>query len=347
MWIYFVIGFLSAFFLYLHNKNKKEKIFILISFTLLLLLASLRYGIGFDYLYTYVPKFYQVSNGIYDWDIGTIFICKLVQLFTHDYVYFFAICSFLTLFFIYKAIAELSDNSPFCLLLFVISGEYIMSFNAVRQYIALALFVYSIKFIIKKDFKRYFILILLATLMHESAIFLLPLYFLNKIEANKTTHFLLFVISIISIPLISKLFISIINLTKYSYYLSSSLNKFDPSYSELIVFSIVYITSIIFYNKCKNDRIYKILLNFELISLILAIVSFKIILAYRILLYFRFIQILMITRIQKNIIKSKNKVLFSLFFICLYSGLTLIGGYVLHWYDTSYKSIFGVNRIRR
>lgn len=346
MWIYFIIGFLSAYFLHLHNKNKNEKLFIILSFVLLLLLASLRYGIGFDYLYTYVPKFYSVSKGVYDWDIGTIAICKLVQLFSTDYVYFFAICSFLTLFFVYKAIAELSDNSPLCLFLFVISGEYIMSFNAVRQYIALALFVYSIKYIINKDFKRYLLLILFATTMHESALFLLPLYFLNRVEASKGSHFLLFVLSILLIPIMSSAFFSIINLTKYSYYLSSNIKAFDPCYSELIVFSIVYITSILFYNKCKNDRVYRILLNFELVSLIIAFLSFRIILAYRIVLYFRFIQVIMITRIYKHIKKSKNKMIFSLFFICLYSGLTLIGGYILHWYDTDYKSIFGINRIK-
>lgn len=347
MWVYFIGGYLSAFLLYLHNKNKKERFLIFISFLILLLISSLRYGIGIDYLHTYVPKFYSVKYGNYDWDIGAILICKFVQLFSSDYVYFFAICSFITLFFIYKTIAELSDYSPFCLLLFVISGEYIMSFNAVRQYIAIALFVYSIKYVLNKDIKKYIAFILLAGTMHSSAIFLLPLYFLNKIESTKKSHLLIFILSIVLIPSLSTLFYWLIGFTKYAYYLSSGYNTFDPSYSELIVFTIVYITSIIFYKKCKDDKTYKLLLNFELISVILAILSFKIILAYRVLLYFRFIQIIMLTRISKKVYLSKNRILFYTFFIIMYSGLTILGGYYLNWYDTNYHSIFDVNRIRK
>lgn len=347
MWIYFLAALISSYFLYLHNKKKNEKIFLILSFLTLFLLSSFRYGIGIDYIHIYVKKFYLISNGIYNWDIGAIAICKLVNLFSNDYIYFFAISAFITLFFIYKTIVELSDSSPICLFLFVISGEYIMSYNAVRQYIAIALFVYSLKFILRKDFRRYLFYIILASTMHSSAIFLLPLYFLNRIEPNKKNHLVFLLSAIALLPLFSTVFYSILGLTKYSFYLESSYNSYDPTYSELITFSIIYITSLIFYNKCKDDQKYRLLLNFELVSLIIALLSFKIILAYRVIFYFRFIQILMLVTISKHIKNKKNRLLFFIIFISMYSGITLIGGYFLNWYDTKYQSIFNTYRIKK
>lgn len=346
MIVCFICGIVSSILLYLYKMNEKNKMFLFFSFLILFLLSAFRYGIGVDYLKIYVKIFNLLAQGNdYDWDIGAIIICKIIQIFSQDYVYFFVITSFITLFLLFKAIVKYFELSPICLLLFVISGEYIASFNIVRQYLALAIFVYGIQYILKNDIKKYILTIVIATLFHSSAIILLPIYFLNKIKIKRLYQWYILLIIIIISPLLSKIFYTLLSLSKYNVYMSrEAYSTADPTYSELITFSIVYIIAMFFYNTCKNDEKYNLFLNMLLVGLCIALLSFKIILAYRIILYFKIISVFMCVRILELLKIKNNKLIMTIIFIIMFSSLTLIGGYCFGWYDITYQSIFDVNR---
>ena len=341
MLLYFVCALLSSFFLMTYLKKRKYKFFLVLAFLPLFFISAFRYGIGFDYLRIYVPMFNFVISGVpVEWDIGIIYLCKFISLFSYDYIWFFVLTSFITMYYFFKGFLTLSDSPVFLLLLFVFSGEFINSLNAVRQYMALAIFVYSIKFILEKNWKKYFIYIFIASLFHNSALMLLPIYFLPKLKLGVKKQFLFIILTVISLPLISRLFYFLINFTKYTSYLGTGYDTFDPSYSELIMSVIVYFVSVLFYKKFSDDKKFMLFFNLMLIYLIISILSFKIILAFRLVIYFRIFQIFILAHISSKLTNKKFKYVFNFMLLLFFASITCIGGYVFGWYDVNYMSVF-------
>lgn len=71
-------------------------------------------------------------------------------------------------------------------LVFITSTFFYQETNLVRQYIAVAVFVYSIKYIIEDNFKKYAICIFFAFLFHYSSMYLLPVFFINRVVGLKS-----------------------------------------------------------------------------------------------------------------------------------------------------------------
>ncbi len=82
-------------------------------------------------------------------------------------------------------IYKYSKNVSFSFFLLVALGIYGNSFNALRQYLALAIFLYSIRYIIDGQFIPYLACCIIAYLFHNSAIILLPLFLIRYIKMNK------------------------------------------------------------------------------------------------------------------------------------------------------------------
>lgn len=59
------------------------------------------------------------------------------------------------------------------------------SLNGVRQYAAIAIFVYSWLFIIRKQFGRYLIALIIGSFFHRSILFMIPIYWLVTLKYNK------------------------------------------------------------------------------------------------------------------------------------------------------------------
>src|SRR5699024_3861722 len=60
---------------------------------------------------------------------------------------------------------------------------FLVSMNGIRQVLAAAISFAAIRFLIKGNFLRYLLVILLASTFHQSALLLLPIYFLVRYKA--------------------------------------------------------------------------------------------------------------------------------------------------------------------
>lgn len=350
MILYFFMAIISAYLMYLANnktKNKKLKnMLIILSFLPFFGILAFRYGIGYDYLNIYDKIFKVIVNGGKgNWEPGIMLLIKIIGLFSKDSFYFFFISALFTSVFIYKGILKNSDKPSLSLLLFIICGLYMDAMNAVRQYIAIAIFSYALSFILKKDFKRYFIWVVIASLFHSSVLIMLPVYFFCKTKLSLKKKIFVFSALILIMPFINQIFLNLIAKTKYSFYLNSEYSSADPTYSELIISSILFLVSSLLYKNNKNDEKFNIYYNLTFLFFAVGIMSFKVLLAYRIIMYFKISIIFMVPTIIKNIKDKKVKTMVYIMFICLFSGITLIGAYKLGWYDTKYISIFEKWRI--
>lgn len=110
-------------------------------------------------------------------------ICKTL---IDDYHFFFVIIAGLSFIFLYKDFKQYSIF-PLIGLCVYISRFYLgRNFMQIRAGLAYAILMLSIKYILEKDWKRYFFIVFIAWTIHRSCIIAIPLYFIcNWINVKK------------------------------------------------------------------------------------------------------------------------------------------------------------------
>ena len=143
-------------------------------------IVAIRYNVGVDWG-SYVQLFneYQNFSDIeYNIEIGAIFINKMIIFFGLNYQWMFFTFSIFTWYFFFKSINTLFI--PLFIFFLFTDEWFFWGMNGIRQFLAMSIWVYSINFIINKEYKKFLIAILLGSLYHKSILFLIPFYFIPK-----------------------------------------------------------------------------------------------------------------------------------------------------------------------
>lgn len=184
--IYISIAFMGICNYFLKNK----KILYLISCLLIILIVGLRhYEVGTD-THNYFWEFYYIKD--YEmkfllhhrWELGFVFLTKIISLFVTDgYQYLFiASCFFLIPMFLF--IYRNSEDPMLSLIVFMATGFFLSSMIIMRQMFALAILYSSIPYIKKKALGKFILIVLLACSFHRTAIVFLPMYYIDKLKLN-------------------------------------------------------------------------------------------------------------------------------------------------------------------
>lgn len=268
---YVLLQIIILYFL-LIQTDKNVKLVNVIIISLLVVFSGLRYGIGVDF-HSYVDHFRTIING-YDssLEFGLVFIGNLVGLVGGTPQLVFLISSIITIFLFSSFIKNHSYNYLLSWVVFISFGTfYLASFNLVKQYIAISIFAYSIKFIKEANFYKYVATIIAASLFHVSAVLLVPMYFLNK--KLKIYHYAFILITFYF--LINSLEI-IISFTKYSIYLdekwANSMNN-NRNMVMTYIFIMLNVVVILTYKFIDNIKYSHIFANMAFISLLLITAS--------------------------------------------------------------------------
>ena len=80
---------------------------------------------------------------------------------------------------------EQADDFPLTFFLFMMLGYYFQTFSTVRYYLALAIALYSMKFVLRRQWGRFIVLILLGATFHKSLLVVIPLYFVAILPWKK------------------------------------------------------------------------------------------------------------------------------------------------------------------
>ncbi len=152
--------------------------FVGLSFVVLFLFAALRYDFGNDYM-TYYEQFQAYKlTGESSFDKETLYIF-LNRVFPD----FFLMIAFMSLLFVYSIWRLVKDHMQaeyiWTSLAILLINPYIflMDLSAIRQTMALILFMCSVNYAQKKKIIPYSICIIMAAMFHKTAIVLLPVYF--------------------------------------------------------------------------------------------------------------------------------------------------------------------------
>ena len=354
--IYIVIMIFASIAVYpIRFKNRKNYrvkskvlsgILIMTSFLIALLPMGFRYGIGTDYFYTYYPHFFGIANGTMKFsEVGFNLLNKIIYDLTGDYRVLFFITSFIFLYFLYKGIYENSDNLFISTLLIFLTQPYFYGMNMVRQSIAIAIIFYAFKYI-KNNRKIVFcVYCVIASLIHSSALLMIPLVFLLNANLSNKKKIGIVIILLVSRPILALGVKYIIMKTQYAWYYTSRYNTGVTSNLLIIVNIIIFILNIIYTNrhyKQKNDE-YEILTNVNFIGLCILILSSYIPLVNRLVRYFSIFQILLLPQIFKKEENAKVRLVVELFtlgvlFIVMYYQIIILKGEQV----VPYRSIFDI-----
>lgn len=173
-----------------YHRFITSKIFLkysfFLSFLLLWLIGALRYEVGVDYGHYLSNQIPRVLGGEFSAVEPLGAIIFIVGAWMGDYQYIFVIIHFIIMYFVLKSIFQQSVNYTFSIFLLFFTGFFNTSLNLMRQTVAISLFLYGIKFIYQKNFKKYFTAIIFAAMFHITALFFYtPIYFFYEKKASK------------------------------------------------------------------------------------------------------------------------------------------------------------------
>ena len=170
--------------LYPMNTNKTYPVpYLLIPCFLFALIFGCRFNVGVDYHMYYLDYLYNYSSR--DLEAGFLFIKETFQNNNLHFALYFGFIAFIQIFFFMIAFRKKAYLYPFILLVLFLSCIELGWMNGIRQSIATCIFVYATTFIIEKKTLKYVLAILLAMQFHNSAIILLPVYFITLLPILK------------------------------------------------------------------------------------------------------------------------------------------------------------------
>lgn len=313
-------------------KMQYVALFIL-AFLPLFLVSALRYGVGTDYFFTYYPQFYNILNGgsnVYsEW--GFFYLNKLIQLFTDDAQWLFVVTSFIFVYFLIKTIINQSPNVFISLLVVLLTGIFFASLNNIRQAIAVVLCFAAFPSAVNKKYLRCCLYLLCASLFHKIAIIMLLFYIVVQLKFIRKHFLRTAIILTLFLPLLCKLYVYIISLTRYKYYLTDYNVHSDTTVNIIYHLFFFIVSYFVLKNKIKTDNKSYILVFAQFASFYVSAISIFIgipELITRLTFCFQVFQVLLIPYIFINIEDRSNRNLFLIIFILLY-GLYFVRNFVL------------------
>lgn len=171
----------------LWNKNRMiprrqgQNVLSLLSIFLILFLpAAFRLEVGNDYE-SYVDTIHEIYVGGYVvteplFNVVVKFLCECSG--GENYLLVFAFFSFITLWIFLKVMYEQTEEFPLTFYLFMTLGIYFRTYNTMRYYFVLALVMFSIRYVLRREYFNFILCILFSAFFHKSVLVVIPLYLL-------------------------------------------------------------------------------------------------------------------------------------------------------------------------
>lgn len=239
---------------------------------------------------------------------------------------------FITSFIIIAGVAifyyKYTDYAGVCILIYILSGSYVSGMNGIRQSIVAAIFAISMPLIRKRKIVHYIILCVLMYLVHNSALILIPMYWILNMKAWKKGSYILLGITgglYIAYPIFASVLTNLLQGSTYEVY-GNGIQNFTNGGANIIrslVLALPIILSYVFKKEMEeNCDYFGILLNGALINfMFMLLATIRSWIFARFCMYFNVFSIALLVMCIK--VSGKNKrLLFTL----------SIGFYLLFFY---------------
>ena len=326
--IYILILILTIVSLLKRNKKSQKLVYYFITF-LLFILSFIRWETGTDWENYFNTFKYatSITNIIAVEEIGFRFLNFIIRSISENYTIFLFFTSIILYSFKYPILYKLSEIP--ILTIFMTVSLYLGDIFYVRQAIAGAIILFSLKYIFRKEFFKFLIFIIMSTLIHNTAIIFLPAYYIiNYINFNKKKYIIFFILSIAVSMFIQDILVklSLFFPDNYSnrinYYLLQLNNNFNykngtDKIKILISASLnrIFLLSVFYsFRKKVSDKIIKLFELYYFGSLLFIIFTPLSFTFGRIVYYYDLIQLLIYPSLYKYINNKYNKLIFLILF---------------------------------
>lgn len=202
-----------------------RKMYLYIVAVILIFFMGLRAtSVGCDviqYLYRYenATELYNIGLSYSEWGFNYIsyFFHNILNV---DFQVFLFAIAILCVSSISTCVYRYSDNILLSIITYLTVGNFTMNLSGLRQTVAISIVLFSILVAEKKKLVPFFALVMLASVIHNSAVVFFPVYFLWGRRLNRKTGAILLIISVAAIAYRTFLnpLIGILSPERYSIY---------------------------------------------------------------------------------------------------------------------------------
>ena len=306
---FFLIGL--GIYLYIINRciniKKVEKILLFIFFITLFCISALRKYVGTDYgvyLYFYntiADKTYSVEG----MDFGYFYLNKFVSaLFGGEYT-IFIVTSLITIGLIYLTVKKFSVDPLLSGILFM-CFMFITSFNIVRQFIAISLILYSLRYY--ETTVKWIVPVILASLFHKTTLFIMPFYFISKRNLSKRMYIFIAMIGFILFLGYGRTVTYLVNFfEEFNDYRNSNFIAEGANPIRVLINVIIFLFCLLAYEEIIKDKRMRFSFSMIMFGVICSFFMLKGKIFARVVDYFFIFQILLVPYVLNNLNKYNFK----------------------------------------
>ena len=297
------------------DYKKYNKLFIVIAMTSLVVVSGFRYKSGTDFS-TYTENFQYLNmetnsknqetsnDSSQESDVGFDILCKMLYKINTDPQIMFFTTALITNVLIVLTLMKYSRRFELSMWLYITTFVYYSTFNGLRQWMASAIVFVGTKYLIEeRNFKKYLLLVLFASLFHESVLVMIPIYFFidsNTFSKRNLLMILGFMFAVFAYSLFLPILARVLEGTQYYHYIQifeSDTNGINPL--RLAVYFAPVGMACFFYNQLNpnNDIKFDRLLNLCIIGFLVMFMALRQVFFARLIFYFDVYYLLLIPRL--------------------------------------------------
>jgi len=164
---------------------KPNKVFAFLALASLVLVSGLRSNIGDTgtYMRSYTLLGTDLDKALNNADFGFNLLIVILNTISENPQLLIFVTALITNILILKVIYNYADPFELGTFLYITTGSYVVSMNGIRQFLASAVIFAAVKWLIEGNWKRYFVIVALASVIHLSALIMIPVYFVVRQKA--------------------------------------------------------------------------------------------------------------------------------------------------------------------
>jgi transmembrane protein EpsG len=300
--------------------------------------AGLRNNIGdtFFYMHAYTTNNFTWEQVKADKDIGFGILQMILKSYTENPQVLIFLTALVTNVLIVYVLYKYSKLFELSIFLYITSGLYIVSMNGVRQFLASAIVFAATKYLLEGSWKKYFLVVALASLFHGSALILIPIYFIVRRKAWTSSTFILLTLAVLLIlgySVISDAIFTAIADTHYSEY-----QNFQEGGANIIRVAIGAVPLIFAYlGRNKLREIFPngdYVVNMSIMNFIVMAVATQNWIFARFTIYFGLYNVILMSWVISLFVKRERKIIY----------YAILGFYLVYFY---YENVITLNIIYR
>lgn len=310
----------------LSDQIKPRLVLVFFVIASMVLVAGLQNNIGdtFIYMHSYALNDFSWEDVKSGKDAGFNMIQMVMQNFTKEPQVLIFVMALITNVLIIMTFYKYSRLFELSIFVYITSGMFLVSMNGIRQFLAAAIVFAATKYLFEGNWKKYMLVVLIASTIHQSALILIPIYFIVRRKAWTWTTFsflFLTIFLVLGYNQFSTVFFSAIESTQYGHY--KDFAEGGANFIRVIVYAVPIFLAYVGREKLRQVCPYSdYIVNLSILTFIFMVISTQNWIFARMTIYVGLYHVILISWICKVFAYKDQKL--------IYYGI--LGCYLLYYY---------------